>query len=42
MTLDGAFLQAIIANPDDNALLLVYADWLEEHGQPERAEIIRW
>jgi uncharacterized protein (TIGR02996 family) len=35
------FLQAILAAPDDDAPRLVYADWLEEHGQPEQAEFIR-
>ena len=38
----AAFLQSIIAAPDDDAPRLVYADWLEEHGgEPERAEFIR-
>jgi uncharacterized protein (TIGR02996 family) len=41
MTSDEAFLQAVIEAPDDDAPRLVYADWLEEHGQPERAEFIR-
>src|SRR6516164_5178059 len=36
-----SFLQAIIDNPDDDAPRLVYADWLDEHGDPERAEFIR-
>jgi uncharacterized protein (TIGR02996 family) len=36
-----AFLQTIIENPDDDAPRLVYADWLEENGEPERAEFIR-
>ena len=36
-----AFLRAILDNPDDDGVRLVYADWLEEHGQPERAEFIR-
>ena len=36
-----AFLAHIIANPDDDTPRLVYADWLDEHGQPERAEFIR-
>jgi uncharacterized protein (TIGR02996 family) len=35
-----AFLQAIRANFDDDAVRLVYADWLEEQGDP-RAEFIR-
>src|SRR5262245_27025893 len=41
MSHDEAFLSDIMANPDDNALRLIYADWLEEHGNPERAEFIR-
>jgi uncharacterized protein (TIGR02996 family) len=35
------FLQAIIEHPDDDAFCLVFADWLEEHSEPERAEFIR-
>jgi uncharacterized protein (TIGR02996 family) len=38
---DEAFLRAIIDNPDDDLPRMVYADWLDEHGQPERAEFIR-
>ncbi len=38
---DPAFLKAILAAPEDDALRLVYADWLQENGQPERAEFIR-
>jgi uncharacterized protein (TIGR02996 family) len=34
-------LQAILANPYDDAPRLVYADWLEEHGQPQTGEFIR-
>jgi uncharacterized protein (TIGR02996 family) len=37
---DG-LLDDIIANPDDDGPRLVYADWVEEHGQDERGEIIR-
>jgi uncharacterized protein (TIGR02996 family) len=40
-THDEAFLEAIREQPDDDAPRLIYADWLEEHGQPERAEFIR-
>src|SRR5437588_196244 len=40
-TADGAFLQAICAEPDEDAHRLVYADWLDENGRPERAEFIR-
>jgi uncharacterized protein (TIGR02996 family) len=35
------FLEAILADPEDDALRLIYADWLDEHGDPERAEFIR-
>lgn len=38
---DDAFLRAIIDNPDDDLPRLVYADWLDEHGDSERAEFIR-
>jgi uncharacterized protein (TIGR02996 family) len=34
------FLNAIKERPDDNAIRLVYADWLEERGDP-RGEFIR-
>ena len=36
-----ALLAAIRAAPDDDAPRLVYADWLDEHGDPDRAEFIR-
>ena len=36
-THEEAFLQDIVANPDDDAPRLIYADWLEEHGEAERA-----
>lgn len=36
-----AFLEAILDSPEDDAPRLVFADWLEDHGQPERAELIR-
>ncbi len=36
-----AFLNAIIDEPDDDALRLIYADWLDDHDEPERAEFIR-
>jgi uncharacterized protein (TIGR02996 family) len=38
---DDAFLRAIADAPDDDAPRLVYADWLDEHGQPDRAEFVR-
>ena len=37
---EEAFLRAIAANPADDGTRLVYADWLEERGDP-RAEYIR-
>ena len=41
MTPDETFLQAIREAPTDDAPRLIYADWLEEHGQADRAEFIR-
>jgi uncharacterized protein (TIGR02996 family) len=38
---ERGFINAIIESPDDDTVRLVYADWLEEHGQAERAEFIR-
>jgi uncharacterized protein (TIGR02996 family) len=38
---EAAFLAAILAAPDDDAPRLVYADWLRDHGQEERAEFIQ-
>src|SRR5262245_17379608 len=29
---DAAFVKAILANPDDEATRLVYADWLDDRG----------
>jgi uncharacterized protein (TIGR02996 family) len=37
---EQVFLNAIKANPDDEASRLVYADWLEEQGDP-RADFLR-
>lgn len=37
---DSPFIDTIIANPDDDGPRLVYADWLEERGDP-RGEFIR-
>jgi uncharacterized protein (TIGR02996 family) len=37
---DSQFLAAIAADPRDAALRQVYADWLEERGDP-RGEFIR-
>lgn len=35
------FLAAIIASPEDDTPRLIFADWLEEHGDAARAECIR-
>jgi uncharacterized protein (TIGR02996 family) len=37
---ESAFLQAMQENPEDTALRLVFADWLEEHVDP-RGELMR-
>jgi uncharacterized protein (TIGR02996 family) len=36
-----ALLHAVREEPDEDGPRLVYADWLDEHDQPERAEFIR-
>ena len=36
---ESAFVNGILANPDDDGPRLVYADWLEERGNP-RGELI--
>lgn len=41
MTNDEAFLRAIVARPDDDIPRLIFADWLDDHGEAERAEFIR-
>src|SRR5262245_37254953 len=38
---EPALLAAILADPEDDLPRLAYADWLDEHGNPERAEFIR-
>lgn len=38
---ERALLNAIIAQPEEDTPRMVYADWLQEHDQPERAELIR-
>jgi uncharacterized protein (TIGR02996 family) len=39
--LDEALLQEVLSEPEEDAPRLIYADWLDENGQPERAEFIR-
>jgi uncharacterized protein (TIGR02996 family) len=41
MSLSEAFMRSIIEAPDDDTPRLAYADWLEENGEPARAEFIR-
>ncbi|MBL8796638.1 MAG: TIGR02996 domain-containing protein [Planctomycetia bacterium] len=42
MTPDEAgFFRTILDHPDDDAPRLIYADWLEDRGESERAEFIR-
>jgi uncharacterized protein (TIGR02996 family) len=39
---DGdALLTSILLNPEEDTPRLVYADWLDENGEPERAEFVR-
>jgi uncharacterized protein (TIGR02996 family) len=40
-THEEAFLQSICESRGDDGPRLVYADWLEDNGQPQRAEFIR-
>ncbi len=41
MTHEEAFIRAIRETPEDDVPRLIYADWLEERGQSDRAEFIR-
>ena len=36
-----ALLAAILANPAEDTPRLVYADWLQENGEPARGEFVR-
>jgi uncharacterized protein (TIGR02996 family) len=38
---EAGLLQDVCANPADDVPRLVYADWLEDNGDPQRAEFIR-
>jgi uncharacterized protein (TIGR02996 family) len=38
---EQGLFQAILDDPDDDNVRLVYADYLEEHGEPARADFIR-
>ena len=37
----AALLAGIAADPDNDLRRLVFADWLDDHGEPARAEFIR-
>src|SRR5262249_46987469 len=41
MDIQATFLSDIAAKADDDAPRLVYADWLDENGGPDRAQFIR-
>lgn len=41
MTEHDALLASILAQPEEDAPRLVYADWLEENGDAERGEFVR-
>jgi uncharacterized protein (TIGR02996 family) len=44
MDMHDAFLRDILAHPDDEGRRLIYADWLQEQGEPQsvaRAELLR-
>lgn len=38
---EDAFVQAVVEDPDDDAPRLVFADWLDDHGEADRAALIR-
>jgi uncharacterized protein (TIGR02996 family) len=41
MNHEQAFIQAILENPDSDMARAIFADWLEENGQPNRSEFIK-
>lgn len=42
MTERETFERAVCENPEDDTARLVFADWLDEHGEADRAELIRY
>lgn len=40
LTIGQALYQDILDHPDDDALRLIYADWLADNGQEDRAKLI--
>jgi uncharacterized protein (TIGR02996 family) len=41
LTAGDALFKDILLQPEEDSYRLIYADWLEENGEPERAEFIR-
>ncbi|MCS6865814.1 MAG: TIGR02996 domain-containing protein [Gemmataceae bacterium] len=41
MSVEAALRAAVLAHPEDDVARLIYADWLEEHGQASQARFIR-
>ena len=41
MNYRAAFIESICAAPHDDAPRLVFADWLEDQGQADRADFVR-
>jgi uncharacterized protein (TIGR02996 family) len=39
--MQDAFVRDVAANPEDDAPRLIFADWLEDNGDPDRAEFVR-
>ena len=40
-TVERALLQAILDDPEDDGIRLIYADWLQEHGEEDVAAALR-
>lgn len=38
---EADFIRAVAAEPDDDTVRLAFADWLDEHGRPGRAQFVR-
>ena len=41
MSEEAAFLEVLKSNPADDTARLVYADWLDEHGETLKADYLR-
>jgi uncharacterized protein (TIGR02996 family) len=41
MSEEAGLMRAIVANPEEDTPRLMYADWLQENGYPDRADFIR-